>query len=229
MWNKHPVPLKDPGLESSTLSEGSREKDVDFLHKSRRRNRPRDGHSLKAKTREKIKFRPLDDDDSTDSDTEAGRVSSGDARRINLRPWPPGTGSTPSTHSLTPTVLEEGVHSHVNGGKDPCQVIASARFLTDPEVSDLPDYSDYEVDITSDDKSIRHDADWTPRFLRNKAQLPRPQHNDLPITPPLDRALSRTGQREPLQKDSRDLVERDNSPRWQAFWRDVDEKIQHSL
>lgn len=226
MWSKPPVPFKAPGLEPSTPSEGSREKDVSFLRKDRKRNRTRNGHSLKAKTRGNIKFRPLDDDDSTDSDTEAGYVSKGGPRHVNLHPWLPGPGSAASTHSSTPTVLEEGVRSHVDGGKDPCQTIAPTRVSTGLEGSDLPGYSDHEVDITLDIKPVKHDPDWTPRFLQNKAQLPSPQPDNPPPTPPLDQVLSGTGLRGPSQKNPRDSSGKQYNPRWQTFWRDVDEKIQ---
>lgn len=184
---------------------------------------------MRTKTRENVKFRPLDDDDdSTDSDTEAGYDSNGDARRVNLRPWLSRTDSTPSSCSSTPTVLEEGVHSHVDGGKDLYQAVASARLSTGPEASDLPDYSDHEMDITSDVKPTRRDPNWTPRFLQNKAQLPKPQP-DNPPSPPSDQFLSRTGRPGPLQMNPRHTPERRDSPRWQAFWKDVDEKIQHKV
>lgn len=228
MWSKPLVSFKDPGLEPSTLSEGSCEKDVGFLRKGRRHNRTVIDPSLKTKTRENVKFRPLDDDDSADSDVEVGYDSDRDARRVNLRPWLSGTDSTPSTRSSTPTVLEKDTHSHVDDGKDSHHEVGSVRLSTGPEVSDLPDYSDDEVDIASDVRPAKCDPNWTPRFLQSKLQLPKPQP-DNPRTPPLDQILSPTGRPGPLQKDPKAPLEKRGSPRWQAFWRDVDEKIQRKV
>jgi hypothetical protein len=229
MWSKPPAPFKDPGLEPRPASEGSREKDVNFLRKGRKYNRTGNGRSLKARARENIKFRPLDDDNSTDSETEVGDVSKGSARHDNLHPWSPAAGSAASTHSLTPTVLEEGLHSHVYGEKDPYQVVAPARLSTGPEVPDLPDYSDHEADITSDVKSVRHDPEWTPRFLQNKARLPKSNPDNPPTAPPPAQVLPSTGRHGFPESHLQDVPERGDSPRWQAFWRDVDEKIQHKF
>jgi hypothetical protein len=175
------------------------------------------------RTRGNIKFRPLDDDDSTDSDAEEGHISKTDTRHANLHPRLTGTGSAASTHSSTPTVLEEGLHSHPVGGKDPHQAISSTRLSNGLEGYDLPDYSDYEVDIASDTGSIRHGPDWAPRFLQNNAQLPKPQADDTHI----DQVLSGAGRNGTSQKNPRESPKRHESPRWQAFWRDVNEKIQH--
>jgi len=213
----------DPGPEPSTPSEVSREKDVKFLRKGRRNKWTGDDQSFSAKTRGNIRFRPLDDDDSTDSEAEEGHVSKADTRHVNLHPWLAGTGSAASTHSSTPTVLEEGVHSHLVGGKDPHQAIFPTRLLNGLEGYDLPDYSDHEVDIASDVKSARHGPGWTPRFLRDDTQLPKPQPDD----PHTDQVPSGTGRRGPSHKNPIDSPKRDESPRWQAFWRDVNEKIQH--
>lgn len=183
---------------------------------------------VKTRARENIKFRPLDDgDDSTDSETEAGYVSKGDTRHVDPQPRLPGAGSAATTRCSTPTVWEEGMHSHVDGGKNSHQATSPARLSTGPEAPDLPDYSDHEVDITSDTKRARHDPEWTPRFLQNRVQLPRPQPNDLPITLPLNQDLSGTGRRGSPHKNPRDPSERHDTPRWQAFWRDVEEKTRH--
>lgn len=179
-------------------------------------------HSFNTKTRGNITFRPLDDDDSADSDTEEGHIFKGDTRRAILHPRLAGTGSATLTLSPTPKGLE-GVHSHVTGGKDSYQEIPPAHPPTGVEGSGLPDYSDHEVDITSDVKPVRHGTGWTPRFLQTKTQLPMPQPDD----PHLDRVLSGPGRHSPLQKNPRKLSNRHESPRWQAFWRDVNEKIQH--
>lgn len=229
MWSQPPATSKVPELGPSAPSEVSRESDVNFLRKGRGYNRTRNGRSLKTKTRENVKFRPLDDGDSTDSDTEAGHVFKGDARHVNLHPWLPGAGSTStaSTRSSTPTVFGECVLSPVDDGKDSCQaIITPARLSTSPEVSDLPDYSDHEVDVTLDVNPTRHDPEWTPRFFLTKA-LPKPQPDNPSTTPPLDQFPFRTGRRGPSQENPRNPPERHGNPRWQAFWRDVDEKIQH--
>lgn len=201
MWSK--PPFIDPALEPSAPSEASWEKDVNFLRKGGRNKWT--GHDLNTKTRGTIKFRPLDDD-STDSDTEEGHIFKGDT---NLHPRLAGTGSATSVHSPTPTVLE-GVHSHVIGGKHSYQGIYPVRLLTGVEGSGPQDYSDHEVDIRSDVKSVRHGPGWTPRFLQTKAQLSKPQPDD-PYT----------------GHDPRELSKTHENPRWQAFWRDVNEKIQH--
>jgi len=98
------------------------------------------------------------------------------------------------------------------------------RLPADLEGSDLPDYSDHEVDITSDTKPTRHGPDWAPRFLQNKAQFQ--PHNHLTTLPP-DQALSGTGHRGQPPKNPGGSSGGHDSPRWQAFWRDVNEKIQH--
>lgn len=220
VWSK--PPLVDPGLEPSTPSEASREKDVNFLRKGRRNNWTVNGQALNAKTRGNIRFRPLDDDDSTDSDTEEGDVSKADTRHVNLQPRPAGTGSVASAHSSTPTILG-GAHPHLVGGKDPHQATSPTRLSNDLEWYDLPDYSDHEVDIASDIKSARHGPGWTPQFLQNNAQLPKLQSDN----PHTDRVLSGTGRSGPSQNNSRESPKRNESPRWQAFWRDVNEKIKH--
>lgn len=228
MWSKPPAPSKPPGLDPSAPSEGPREKDANFLRKGRKHHRKGNDLGSKAKIRENIKFRPLDDDgDSTDSDTEGGHVSEGGARHFNLRPWSPGAGSAASTRSSTPTVLGESVHLHVDSGKGPYRTFTPPRLPAGPNMSDPPDYSDHEVDITSDLKSTRHDPDWVPRFLQNKVQLPKTRPDDTSTTPPPDQILPGTGQGGLSQESPRVPPERDNSPRWRAFWRDVDEKIQH--
>lgn len=169
------------------------------------------------KTRGNIKFRPLDDEDSTDSETEVERLSGGDVPHVNFYPWLAGAGSAASTYSSTATVLGNGAHSQVDSKKDPHQ--------PNLEGTDSPDYSDHEADITSGVKLVGHDPDWTPRFLQNREQLP--QTDDLDITPPLDEAACGAGQRGSLQKNQRDSPKRHENPRWQTFWRDVNERIQH--
>jgi len=227
MWSKPPTSFKDSGLESRTPSDGSREKEVNFLRKGRKYNRTGNGRSLKTKARENIKFRPLDDDDdSTESGTEAGDVFRGGPRHTNLHPRPLGAGSAASTHSLTPTVLE-GVHSHIDRGKDMYEDTHPVCLPTGPEVPDPPDYSDHEADITSYVKSARHDPGWTPRFLRNKVQLLKPNTDSPHTGPRQDQVLSGRGRHGLSEKNFQDPPQRDDSPRWQAFWRDVDEKIQH--
>lgn len=224
MWSKPLAQLKDPGHEPYAPSEGSREKGVDFLRKGPRYNRTGNGRSFKAKAREDIKFRPLDDSgDWTEWESEVEDVSKGGARHANLHRWSPAAGSTVSTHSATPTVLE-AVHLYVDGGKDLYQAVAPTRLPTGPEVPDPPDYSDHEADITSNLKSARHDPDWTPRFLHNKVHLPKP--NSPRTTPSPDQDLS--GTQYGLPEPPRNRPQRDNNPRWQAFWRDVDEKTQHN-
>ena len=213
----------DPGLESSTPSEASQEKDVNSLRKGRKNRWTENGQSLNAKTRGNIRFRPLDDDDSTDSDPEEGHVSKADARHVNLHPRLAGTGSVASTKSSTPMILEEGVYSRPVSGKDPRQAISPTRLSNGLDEFDLPDYSDHEVDIVSDLKSVRHGPGWTPRFLRNNTQLPKLQPDD----PRTDQVLFGTGRLGPSQRNSRVSSKRRESLRWQAFWRDVDEKIQH--
>jgi len=213
----------DPGLEPSTPSEASREKDVNFLRKGRRNKWTGDGQTLNVKTRGNIRFRPLDDD-STDSDTEEGDVSKADMRHVDLQPRLAGTGSVASTHSLTPTILGS-VHPHPVGGKDPHQTTSPTRLSNDLEGYDLPDYSDHKVNIASDVKSVRHGPGWTPRFLQNKAQLPKLQSDNLHID--IDQVLPGVGWSGPSQNNSRESPKRHESPRWQAFWRDVNEKIKH--
>jgi len=223
MWGKPPTPFKGPELEPRTPSEEPREKDINFLRKGRKYNRTGNGRSLKAKARGNIKFRPLDDDDSTDSGTEAGDVSRGGARHTNLHLLSQGVGSSASTHSST---VLEGVHSHVDGGKVIYETTPPARLPTDPGVPDPPDYSDQEADITSYVKSARHDPGWTPRFLQNKVQFIKPSPNNPRTAPSPCQALPGTGRHGLSEKNRlQDPPHRDDSLRWQAFWRDVDEKI----
>jgi len=200
MWSKPPVPLKDPVLEANTPLAGPREKDDNFLRTGKRNDRMRNGHSSKTKMR--VKFRPLNGN-STDSDTEEERASKRDTRR--LHPWLPGADSAALTHPLATIVLDEA----------------------GLEGSDLPDYSDHEVDITSNVKPAKHGPDWSPRFLQNKAQLLLPQPHDHLTTLPLDQALSGTGRHSRSQKNPCVSPGEHDSSRWQAFWRDVNEKIQH--
>jgi len=112
MWSKPLVPLKKPGLESNTLSEESREKGVHPLRMGGRNNGTKNGHNSNTKMRGNIKFRPLGDD-STDSDTEEECTSKRGTHR--LYPWLPGAGPATLTHSLTPTILDEGARSHADG------------------------------------------------------------------------------------------------------------------
>lgn len=219
-------PFKYPGLESIAPSEASQEKDINPLRKDRREIWMGNSHTSKAKTGRNVKFRPLDDDDSADSETEAGHVYKEGARHVNLHPWLAGTGSISSTHSLTPTVLEDDVYSRHVVEKDSCQANSRTRPSTGFEGSDLPDYSDQEMDITSDSKAARHGPDWAPRFLRNKARFAKPHTKDPHVISPLDWITSDAGRRTTSQ-DPGDLLKRHESLRWQAFWRDVNERVQH--
>lgn len=181
------------------------------------------GHILRTKARGNVKFRPLDDDDSTDSETEVGGVSNGGARHANPHPRT-GANSVTSAHSSTPTVLDECVHPHFVGEKDPYRANSRNRLSTNLEGSDLPGYSDHEVDITSDFTSASHGPGWTPLFLQDKARLSK---SHVPhIVLPSDETFPGAGRRIPSQ-NPRDLSKRYESPRWQAFWRDVNERIQY--
>lgn len=184
------------------------------------------GHTSKTKTRRNVKFRPLDDDYSTDSETEAGRVSNGDACHAGVHPWLTGTGSVASTRSSTPTVLEDGVRSCLVGEKDPYQANSGTQISTGPEGSDLPDYPDHEADITSDFKSTRQGPGLTLQLLQNKARLPESHIKDPHIASPFDEIVSGAGQPAP-PRNSIDSLKGPENPRWQAFWRDVNERIQH--
>jgi len=217
-------PLKYLGLEPIIPSETPQEKDVDYSRKGRREKWAVNGHTLKIEAKGNVKLRALDDDDWTDSETEAGHVSNGDARQINLHPWL--ADSVTSKHSSRSTVLEDDVHSRLVGEKEPYQASPRTPLPTSLEGSDLADYSDHEADITSDFKSARHSPGWTPRFLQNQVRLPAPHTKDSSTTPPLDEIVSGTGQRTPSQ-NPRDSSKRHESPRWQTFWRDVNERIQH--
>jgi len=221
VWSKPPLmhPEPDPG----TPSEVSQENDINFLRKSRRTSWPGSGRNLNTKTRGNIRFRPLDDNDSTDSETEAERTLSQEAHLISLRPRLAGIDSATSTHCSTPTLLEEGARPH--DGKDPYQITSPTRLSTSLEGSgsDLPDYSDHETDIAPDVRAIRYGPGWTPRFLQDKAQLPRTQSDG----PQTNQVLSSAGRRRPSHRNSGESPKGHESPRWQAFWRDVNEKIQH--
>jgi hypothetical protein len=222
IWSK--PPFRHPGLEPIVPSE---EGDIDCLREGKNDIRIGNDRFLKTKTRGNVKFRPLDDEDSTDSETEAGHVSKGEPRRVNPHPWLAGAGHNPSIHSSTSTVLDDDVHSRVVSEKDADKINSRTRFLAGPDVSDLPDYSDREVDITSDVKSSRHSPDWTPRFPQNTVPPHRPLTNDTHITLPLDDPASGTGRRGPQQKNLGVSPKRHKSLKWQAFWRDVNEKIQY--
>lgn len=222
IWSK--PPFRYLGLEPIVPSE---ERDIDYLREGKSDGRMGNDHLLKTKTRGNVKFRPLDDEDSTDSETEVGHVSKGEVRRVNPHPWSAGAGPNPSMPSSTSTVLDDDVHSRGVGEKDPPQINSRTRSSTGPDVYDLPNYSDREVDITSDVKSSRHSPDWTPRFPQNTAQPHGPPTNDTRIMPPLDDPASGTGRRGLQQKNPRVSLKRHKSLKWQAFWRDVNEKIQH--
>ena len=182
---------------------------------------------LKTKARGNIKFRPLNDEDSTDSETEAGHISKGEARHMNPHPWLAGVGPNLSTHSSASTVSDNGVHSHALGEKDPHQVDSRSRLSTDLEMYDLPDYSDREVDITTDFSPTRHGPDLMPRFHQNTTLLHKLPASDVNVTPPLDASVSSTSRHGPHQDNPGDSLKRHESPRWQAFWKDVNEKIRH--
>lgn len=199
IWSQ--PPFKHPGLEPITPSEASQEKYISYLCKGTGDKWMGDGHISKTKTRGNVKFRPLNDDDSTDSETEPGDISGGDTRCVKLHPWLAGAGFVTSTHSPTRTVLDDDIHPHRVCDRDPCCANSVIGLSTGLEGSDLPNYSDHEVDITSDFKN--------PHF-----------------TSPLDEIVSGARRFIPSQ-NPRDSSERHGSPRWQAFWRDVDEKIQH--
>lgn len=212
-----------PEPDPSTPSEASHEDETNFLRKSRRTSWPGSGRNLDTKMRGNIRFRPLDDNDSTDSEAEAERTFNQDAHVVTLHPRLAKIDSATSTHCSTPALLENGARSH--DGKDPYQVISPTRLSTSLEGSrsDLPDYSDHEVDIASDVRSTRYGPGWTPRFLQDKAQLPRTKSDD----PQTNQVLSNAGWRRPSHRNSRESPNGHESPRWKAFWRDVNEKIQH--
>lgn len=171
-----------------------------------------DGLFSKAKTRENIEFRPLDDKDSTDSETEVCFVSEGDERHVTPRPWLIGADST---HSSTSTVFEDILHPRVAHERDPNKVDPRTWLSPGLEVLDPLDYSNHEADTPSGTKPAGHGSDpnWIPRFLRHKAQHHTPQTND-----------PRTTYQQENPSDSQNKRE---NPMWQTFWRDVNEKIQH--
>jgi len=221
IWGKPSAPFKNSEFEPSTPSEESREKDLNFVYRGKRHNKTRKGSSRKPRGRDNIKFRPFDDG-STDSDVEEKAVSR--EGTCHPRPWLSGTGSAASTHSLTPTVLDDEAHSHV-GEKGLYQTASPICRSTGPDCSDLPDYSDHEVDITLDLRTTRQDSDWVPRFLQNKTHLTKSQSANPLITPPLDQSVSsppRLSQENPVGHPRRH-----NSSRWQTFWGDVNERVQH--
>ena len=211
----HPEPDHGPP------SELSQENDINFLRKSRRTSWPGSGRNMNAKTRGNVRFRPVDDNDSTDSEAEEERVFNLDAHLTSLHPRLAGIDSTTSTHCSTPTLLEEGAHSHV--GKDPYQAVSPARLSTDPEesISDPPDYSDHEADIASGVRSTKYGPGWTPRFLQDRGRLPSAQSDG----PHANQVLP-SERRRPPYKNSDWSTKGHESPRWQAFWRDVNDKIQ---
>ena len=180
-------------------------------------------HILKAKTRRDAKFRPLNCDDSTDSETETGHVSNGGARHVKLHPWLAEAGSVTSTHSSAPTVLE-GVQSRSIHEKDPYRAHSRTHLSTSPEGSDLPNYSDHEINIRPDLKSTRHGPSWTPLFFQNKSRVLKP-HIEGPHITRLDEIVSGAGRSTPSH-NPRESPKRNENPRWQAFWRDVDDRIE---
>jgi hypothetical protein len=212
IWGK--APPRYHGIEPVTPSEVSQDS-----QQVKRDKWVDDGRFLKAKTRESIKFRPLDDKDPTDSEIEARCVSKGDASHVAPSPWLNGADST---RSSTSTILGDVLHPRVAYERDPKKVDRQTRLSPDLEVLDLPNYSDHEMDITPSTKSARYGSDpnWTPRFLRHKAQHPRTAH-------PLDYSILGTDRHVPQQENRSDPPSKRENHRWQAFWRDVNEKIQH--
>lgn len=210
----HLEPDRGPPLAAS------QENDINFLRKSRRTSWPGSGRNLNAKTRGNVRFRPVDDKDPADSEAEE-RVFNQGTPLTNLHPPLAGIDSTTSTHCSTPTLLEEGAYSHV--GKDPYQAISPAHLSINLEesVSDLPDYSDHEADIASDVQPTRYGPGWTPRFLQDRGKVPS-AHSDGPHA---NQVHPSAGRRRPSYKNSGGSTKGHESPRWQAFWRDVNEKI----
>lgn len=219
IWSK--APPRYPGIEPVAPSEVSQDS-----HQVKRDKWVDDGRFLKTKTRESIKFRPLDDKDSTDSEIEAPCVSKGDARHATPYPWLIGADST---HSSTSTVLGDVLHPRVAYERDPNKVDPQTRLSPDLEVLDLPNYTDHEMDIAPSTKPAGYGSNpnWTPRFLRHKAQHHKPQTNDPRTTHPSDYSILGTDRHVPQQENRSDPLNKLENPRWQAFWRDVNEKIQH--
>jgi len=222
VWSK--PPFRYLGPEPIVPSE---ERDIDCLREGKSDRPMGNDRLLRTKTRGNVKFRPLDDEDSTDSETGAGHVSKGETHRISPHPWLARAGPNSSMHSSTSTVLDDDVRPRVVGERYPHQTNPRTRSSNGLNVYDLPDYSDREVDITSDAKSPRPSPDCTPRFPQITAPPHRPPTNDTHTTPPLDNPASGTGRRAPQQKHPGVPLKRHRSLKWQAFWRDVNEKIQH--
>jgi len=215
MWSK--TPFRYRRSESTTPSEVSLEKDNQCLFKGKTVKWVGNDRVVKTKTRGDIKFRPLDNDKSTGLEARVARVCMGDVPHFDPRPWFAGAGSAASTQSSTLTPLEDVVHSGIDGEKVLYPASIQTRLLTEFQGPDLSDYSDHAMGVTPDVNLAKRDRDWTRK----------PQTDDLHTTSqPYDFVLD-AGRRGPQQRDSRDSSERHENPRWQAFWRDVNERIQH--
>lgn len=226
IWSK--PHLKYPELKPNTPFETPRE-DVGHSCGGRDDKGIRTGnvHILTTKTRGNVKFRPLEEDLS-DSETESGHIYKGDTLYANTRQCSAGAGPVTPTHSSTSTILENGVLSDVISEEDSYYVSPRTHLSTSSgPKSNSQNFFDYEADIAPDNKSGRHGPDHALRFSQSgtRSDELHPNHASTPPTP--NDHIPCVGQAGTRQKISGGSLQIHGSAGWQAFWRDVTEKIQH--
>ncbi|KAF8897480.1 hypothetical protein BD779DRAFT_1667454 [Infundibulicybe gibba] len=223
-----------------------------FLKKGKSQSQTR-LHALSnsRKPREAIKFRPGDGNlssDSEDDDTlnSSSQDGSGSGKR-RVRPWL--LNQKASVTSATPTLVDE---AQENGRAELVDYDTEIeRLKKSHKIGDeIPDYSDYEEDLTSTSFQKNERDIWSPGFMKRQRSndLISPMgalHPDIsppgavPVTPSLIKALDRIAiaQKDafgiPPENDGLPSVEKHSplvenryykAPAWDGFWRDVSER-----
>ncbi len=203
-------------------------------------------HALCKRNREAVKFRPLGQLESSDSEED-------DPKGSPLRGGRPWLKQRHSMTSTTPTLVsdsERDTKVKLPDDIDYDQEIQKLGQLKRKNVvsglgeGEVPDYSDLEEDLTS----VSHrktDEEWSPGFIKRyrssntlssshgtAVESPSPPTGAVPATPSLIKALDRIAL---AQKDAFGPRGREGLPRiededenrgdgWADFWRDVRDK-----
>lgn len=214
------------------------EKDPAFLRKPKTRSSAHPGRNRA------IKFRPLDVDDLSSSDSES------EFQDAKLRTSPLVSHPRPWMTSR-PTLSSRATDSTAVGDdetdKERGKLLAMRKSMYKAEV---PEYSDHEEDVTAEARISRGDPSWSPPFLHRhresnsgnstKGSLTSrdtrtpPPIGSVPVTPSLIHALDRIAVAQGAayggsSNGSSTLHEGlPDTPaggrRWDAFWKDVNDK-----
>ncbi|KAK0221493.1 hypothetical protein IW262DRAFT_1374225 [Armillaria fumosa] len=207
-------------------------------------------HALCKRNREAVKFRPLGQLESSDSEED-------DLKGSPLREGRPWLKQRPSMTSTTPTLVSDSERDTRVKPLDDIdydkEILKLGQLKRKDVVSglgegDVPEYSDLEEDLTSVSQR-KTNEEWSPGFIKRyrSSNTPSSSHGTaveslspptgaVPVAPSLMKALDRIAL---AQKEAFGPRGREGLPRiddgdetredgWADFWRDVRDKSEKS-